>query len=284
MKDSRLIGSFKPWTKDKGVMLGPYVTVVGIMQVGKTTTINDIVYEINETYPVHQVNVNAKSFQEVFRIHETDLVPKLQKADMINVFVDDTIKSMHSKKHNVEAEQNWYSVRHYFEEQIELKAVTINFFFVTQRYKTLSNALRQAPILIFKPTVIRDEIEEMFFNIVIGREATDKIKKWLTSLYIDKREGALKKAYVKYGDDEPCEFTFTSTRTPVWEYIDLPEEDSNGKLKPQEIIHNYDLDIIERALRKGMLQKDIAILIGKSIQTVSKDVKKLRQQGRIGDT
>ena len=232
-----VIKGYKGFHKEvNDVSLGAFTTILGIMQTGKSTTINSIVRQINKDFDVKQINLITKHFGDIFKLHENEkLANQIRECEMINIFCDDAITSMHSKSPNKEKEIKWYLVRHYFREEVGLEAATINAFFAAQRYKTLSLVLRQAPILIFKPTIIRDDYEEMYIRQVIGQKALRNIKRWAVEIYYDGKVSAMKNCYLKIGDSPARKFVIPKTKSVDW--IEIPHEEDgklNGKLSSHQ--------------------------------------------------
>lgn len=242
-----VIKGYKGFHKEvNDVVLGAFTTVLGIMQTGKSETVNSIVRRMNKDFEVNQINLITKHFGDIFKLHETKLVDRIREAEMINIFCDDAITSMHSKSSNREKEINWYLIRHYFREQLDIEEATINAFFAAQRYKTLSLVLRQAPILIFKPTIIRDDYEEMYIRQIIGQKALRNIKRWCVEIYYEGKVSAMKNCYMKIGDSPARKFIIPKTEGVDW--TDIPHEDeekNNGKLAPiqRAVIANRFSDI-----------------------------------------
>lgn len=230
-----VIKGYKGFHKEvDDVVLGAFTTVLGIQQTGKTTTVNSIVRRINKDIDAEQINLITKYFGDIFKIHENEKLKKqCQDAEMLNILVDDAITSMHSKGSNKEKEILWYLIRHYFREEVGVQSAVINAWFTAQRYKTLSLVLRQAPILIFKPTIIRDEYEEMYIRQIIGTKALSNIKRWAVDIYYNGKVSAMKNCYLKIGDNPVRKFIIPKTEKVKW--VDLPHKEENkmnGKVTP----------------------------------------------------
>lgn len=220
----------------KDVVLGAWTTSIGIMGVGKSTLIRTLINGINTQFgDYEQLNLHTKDFGRVFGIHsDSEVKERVRQADVINIFVDDTITSMHSRKYNVANEQNWYTVRHYFQDRVGVDAVTLNFFFAAQRYKTLSNALRQSPILIFKAVTIRDWREEQFYRYLLGDKHLRYLKRWVKGIYVDKKFKYLSHSLFKVGDLKPRVWIIPKTPTP--EFVELTaQDDEAGALDKREL-------------------------------------------------
>lgn len=147
-------------------------TIVGDMQSGKTTTIETIIKAINEVYSdIPQVNIYTRSYREVHSLHRKqheDIREAIEKAEILNILIDDALTTMHVRGHYVSDEINFAMIRHYFKEKLDIRRMTLNVFFATQRYQLLFNMMRQAPILLFKAITVRDYWERRQIAGLLG--------------------------------------------------------------------------------------------------------------------
>ena len=172
--------------KKPDVMLN-WVTLVGTMQSGKSTTAEALISMVNKEYEdKEQINLKFDKIQEIFKLHlaSSDLLEDLRETDLINILIDDAVIGSSSKSYRKEDIVNWFTIRHYFADKLKVAPSTLNIFFCTQRYMNLQNILRQAPILIFKALPVVDISEKKLLATLLGRGKWRYLNKWCNEIFI----------------------------------------------------------------------------------------------------
>ena|SRR3990167_2928573 len=195
LEDKTILKYFGPKHDKTGSVMLNWLTIVGAMQSGKSTTIKSIIKAINEEYKERkQLNLFTMDPRTIYLLPE-DIMAKVRDSEIINIFVDDAAFGASSKMYNAKHEANWFWIRHYFEEEVGLEKGTINVFYAIQRYKSLQNVLRSSPLLLWKAIPIRDPFERKEVGF-LTRGKLKLIDSWAWSVYMDANLATLEKSLV----------------------------------------------------------------------------------------
>ncbi len=163
---------------------------------GKTALINHIIHEINTKYSQYeQLNILTRFLDEIFKVPMQSRYEKLRErirtAEVINVFIDDALTSLHSQKRKRDVDINWAVVRHVIRmvksgaksiDEAYLMPVetpcTLNVFFATQRYQLLSPQMREScNVLIAKAVDLNPTYDNKnMFLQMLGDEAIEFLR------------------------------------------------------------------------------------------------------------
>jgi len=163
---------------------------------GKTALINHIIHEINTKYSQYeQLNILTRFLDELFKVpvksRYEELRERIRTAEVINIFIDDALTSLHSQKRKRDVDINWAVVRHVVRmvksgaksiDESYLMPVevpcTLNVFFATQRYQLLSPQMREAcNVLIAKAVDLNPTYDNKnMFLQMLGDEAIEFLR------------------------------------------------------------------------------------------------------------
>lgn len=259
------------------VLLGPSTLLLAYMQQGKTETCNTLISMINDAIPVKHLNLKTRYYDHVFKLHESDLVDKIQKADMINLLVDDAISGAHSQKANSKLHIDHFKIRHYFQEELGWSEGTINLFFGAQQYKKLDNTIRRCPIKIFKGMDTSDPGEADLLSHFLDQKKIGLLQRWFDSVTFDKNISTLKQTLVLAGGHRASRLTFPKIKPVEWTAIEVPNghKETKGEsdaaiLRERLVVEVYGPKYIGGEMDK----KDIAKALGLSVSSVEKQLGK----------
>jgi len=188
--------------------------VVGYMGGGKSELVNAIIYQINKTNKKFKpINIVTRDFGEVFQLHRpyySEVLEELKDAEIINLFIDDALTSLHSIKRKRELDIDFASIRHYFRALLnggdpsnppfyyDGRGATLNVFFVTQRYQLLAPFQREVPVFIAKAIDLNPthNPKDFFYNF-LGAEAIAWLRENAYRVHILKDKEAMSKFLLK---------------------------------------------------------------------------------------
>ncbi len=189
--------------------------VVSYQSGGKTELVNSLIYDINHKNSKYvAVNLMSKHFGEIFKLHEKQyaaILEEVRKADILNIFLDDALHSLHSTLKKKKTDVDYAEIRHYFQALLSgtdpenppmfycgEKGLTLNVFFATQRYQLLSPMERETHIFIAKAIDfnVMDENGNYFMSF-LGRDAVTWLKENAHSVHIDKKKKSMNQYIAK---------------------------------------------------------------------------------------
>ena len=215
-------------------------TVVGLQAGGKTELVNSIIWEINHQNKKYvALNIMTRDFGEIFKIHEdrySDIFALIKKSGIVNLFIDDALTSLHSNLRKRQTDKDWATIRHYFRAILSgadpqhpplfysgERGLTINAFFVTQRYQLLAPFQREAPRFIAKAVDLNPRNDPSnFFMAFLGADAVRWLKFNLSEIELKMNVEALGKFIFKVVGHKTLLTSFS--RRPRVSYYELQKE------------------------------------------------------------
>jgi len=158
------------WQKYKTPVLRS-MTVIGYMQSGKTTFVRYLAYLMHREITENGIDDSAIAYVEAPSLQlAKQEIPSMVDVDKIRymmVFVDDAIKSAHSRRHNVEETMLFSDVRHWTIERGVLITV-----YATQDFRLLDRLMRNALVYAWKTLPFE-------WWVSTERDARQRILSWI---------------------------------------------------------------------------------------------------------
>ena len=240
------------WQKYKTPVLRS-MTVIGYMQSGKTTFVRYLAHLLHEYatgkgYDDTQIAyVEAPSLQVA-----KEEIPHILDAEKIRymmVFVDDAIKSAHSRQHNVEETKLFSDVRHW-----TLPRGVLITVYATQDFRLLDRLMRNALVYAWKTLPLE-------WWVSTDQNAKKQILSWIGDPdIVDLLEAITQAIYSNDPERSLAALQTAVARIPVQRWGPRPIKGIQPYTPPQEIWHRIE-PIEDEGENKGYNNIDARVLL-----------------------
>jgi len=155
-------------------------TLVGFMEMGKTTTelklMKDVSEVLYERYRFEPLNLVSKNILDALKWLD-DNKDLLRDTYYVNLFVDDVLfsgMSTERTKNKRLAEKIYANIRH----ELEKRGFTgvLRLSFAGQRWRLIPPFFRNSPYVVFKDVITHDREEKYWISKMVGRDYYDFLK------------------------------------------------------------------------------------------------------------